>query len=234
MPKQVPLQRYRPGLRVHQLLFFMQFMSRNLIRSCKVNPEALLKKAPGYLWIREAEIYYPQNGRTVLVTTQVCDADRGPFSADSVAGTYQVAMEHEQGHALQEATSEVVQRFLDDVPNQGWHMVFPHVKRTNYQITNLPDILYDPILHGRFLYSDEHNFDPNLAANRAMVGPDKWKTLSFVSQHLSREPKRDGAVIAVNQWCEEHCTDAYAWTCAGPIWAFTNPNDAFLFRIMWG
>jgi hypothetical protein len=215
----------------------MQYMSREIVRASRKDPSRLLTKDTSYLTIREAEIWFDQNGRTAAVATQICgDEISSPFSANALRGTYQVCetTDSQIGERIDSATPDQVHDFLAGIADMDLRMKWPREKRINYQITNLPGILYDPALHGCFLFSDEHNFDPALVANRVMVGMEKWRHLMFDNQHLNRKSKVDGAVIAINQWCSEHCSGSYAWTCAGPIWVFTEPNDAFLFRIMWG
>ncbi|RYD62150.1 MAG: hypothetical protein EOP83_15335 [Verrucomicrobiaceae bacterium] len=229
--KYVPLQTYTPGLRLHQLLFFMQYMSREIIRASRTRPEALRNREPEYLTIREAEVYYPKNGRSISITTQICRfQNHAPFNASALVGTYQVNELSGKLDNLTEATAADVQGYMDEIADLGWLVVYPREKRINYQITSLPAVLYEPALHGRFLYSDEHNFDPDYIANRVLVSESKWEAL--LSQRNAEE--HAGAIYALNNWCGEHCASDYAWTGAGPIWVFRDPNEAFLFRMMWG
>jgi hypothetical protein len=121
------------------------------------------------------------------------------------------------------ASSEEVATILRDIAEDRPREGLAHPKMA---VCEMPRIMYQPALHGRFLFDDYANFDPDLKANRVLVGSSRWESL--VREHQGTE-----AILLINLWCEEHCASDFAWTTCGPIWTFRDHREAFGFRMAW-
>lgn len=221
-------QRYVPGLRVSHLVFWLQYMSREIVRS----GEASERGDDVYVTLRQCTLVFPNN-QVLLVTTQIPNDDGGPFQADARMGLYEVMLiDREWSSPRGNQRDSDLQLILNEVAQLPNRRTAPKADR--FQATCLPEIFYKPEIHGSFLYDDRHNFDAALVENRAMISHARMAKLLSETEASAGESPLDIVITTLNKWCTNNCRDEFAWTCFGPVWAFRDRDDAFNFRITWG
>jgi|HigsolmetaAR202D_1030399.scaffolds.fasta_scaffold08405_3 hypothetical protein len=205
--------RYRPDLTFEDIRFYPP---THVHRSIDINPA-----------LRTAHVVF-DNGCRVDISTTFYEASI-PFFEHTYFLHDISRAEHAQydlnlftpryGVRNKKSIAEVMEilAYVAGLPDTGetqWEMI--EVKKIVY-----PETFYTPEFHGSFIYCHEHASDDRLFH----VLLPWWDNIPY--------KERASSILERTHWCLNNCAGKFAWTCAGPVWAFRKYEDAVAFRLTW-
>lgn len=236
-PRYVRPQRWRPGLKVQHLLFWVHSAAR---RSSL--PYGLASAMGPVISQRQCFLEFGGGARLSIITGRVAGEQYVvSFRGFASHGTFEVMMirpdrrDSDEEIILNHQDCDDLQGLMDELgrdygsPKPSAQLCIPQ-KLSVFQI---PNDYYDEEIHGSFLYDDRHNLLKAYRDNRVIIAPQKWRDLISTYTDLNLIVPAEGAVLALNAWCKDNCHAPYAWTGFGPIWAFESSAEAFHFHMTW-